>query len=68
MKCASFRTAEDYRDHLPCYTCEPHTLPKLNRDWKYATPPNIVVKCPNCGFIQTYEEETKIICLKCKYE
>ncbi len=22
-KCPSFRTAEDYRDHLPCEECEP---------------------------------------------
>lgn len=23
MSCPTFRTAEDYRDHLPCQTCEP---------------------------------------------
>ena len=33
MKCGTFRTGEDYRDHLPCEVCEPtKTKEQIEKD------------------------------------
>lgn len=32
--CPKFRTAEDYRDHLPCARCEPHSVCRHGDDYK----------------------------------
>lgn len=52
MSCPKFRTAEDYRDHLPCQSCEPAPSPPLPneadviyiRDWiqSIRIPPDVI--------------------------